>query len=182
MLLELISLCKCNFSSFHNYLFLQVQVGVLPELIFKQVVMQVPFWSIPGFWGTLLGLRHCREDSVGIFALENQSHWVGSIWVEQHRSTGIPKQRRIPGSSTQRNNWENVLKWAWTLGVFGWGGFGVYFFGTGKKGHRLWGKSLPEPVPQNKKTQGVPTLIPSVLAHSRIVFWTLGLKDPRKCP
>ena len=60
---------------------MQVQVGVLPELIFKQVVMQVPFSSIPGFWGTLLGLRHCREDSVGIFALENQSHWVGAIWV-----------------------------------------------------------------------------------------------------
>ena len=52
---------------------MQVQVGVLPELIFKQVVMQVPL-SIPGFWDTLLGLRNCRQDSVGIFALENQSH------------------------------------------------------------------------------------------------------------
>ena len=40
MFLELISLCKCNFSNFHNYFFMQVQVGVLPELIFKQVVMQ----------------------------------------------------------------------------------------------------------------------------------------------
>ena len=49
---------------------MQVQVGVLPELIFKQVVMQVPFSSIPGFWGNLLGLRHCREDSVGMFALK----------------------------------------------------------------------------------------------------------------
>ena len=52
---------------------MQVQVGVLPEFIFKQVVMQVPFLSVPRFWGTLLGL-HYREDSVGIFALENQSH------------------------------------------------------------------------------------------------------------
>ena len=43
MFLELISLCKCNFSSFHNYLFMQVQVGVLLELFLKQVVMQVPF-------------------------------------------------------------------------------------------------------------------------------------------
>ena len=34
MFLELISLCKCNFSSFHNYFLMQVQVGVLPELIF----------------------------------------------------------------------------------------------------------------------------------------------------
>ena len=49
---------------------MQVQVGVLPELTSKQVIMQVPFLSIPGFWGTLLGLRHCREDSVRIFALE----------------------------------------------------------------------------------------------------------------
>ena len=49
MFLELISLCKCNFSSFHNSFFMQVQVGVLPEFIFKQVVMQVPFSSIPGF-------------------------------------------------------------------------------------------------------------------------------------
>ena len=32
MFMELISLCKCNFLSFHNY-FLQMQVGVLPELI-----------------------------------------------------------------------------------------------------------------------------------------------------
>ena len=82
MFLKLISLCKCDFSSFHNYIFfMQVQVGVLPEIILKQVAMQVPFLSIPGFWGTQLGLRHCREDSVGIFALENQSHWVGAIWV-----------------------------------------------------------------------------------------------------
>ena len=55
MFLELISLCKCNFLSFRNYFLVQVQVGVLPELIFKQVVMQVPFSSIPGFgvlrWG-----------------------------------------------------------------------------------------------------------------------------------
>ena len=70
MFLELISLCKCNFSSFHNYFLMQVQVGALPELFFKQVVVQVPFSSIPGFWGTLLGLRHCREDSVGMFALK----------------------------------------------------------------------------------------------------------------
>ena len=60
---------------------MQVQVRVLPELIFKQVVMQVPFSSIPGFWGAKLGLRHCREDSVGIFVLEDQSHRVGAIWV-----------------------------------------------------------------------------------------------------
>ena len=53
---------------------MQVQVGVLPELIFKQVVMQVPFSSIPELWGTPLGLRHCREDSVGIIALEIQNH------------------------------------------------------------------------------------------------------------
>ena len=79
MFLGFIPLCKCNFSSFHNYFFMQVQVGALPELVIKQVVMQVPFSSIPGFWGTLLGLRHCREDSVGIFALENQSHRVGAI-------------------------------------------------------------------------------------------------------
>ena len=57
---------------------MQVQVGVLPELIFKQVVMQVPFSSIPGFWGTLLGLRHCREDSVGMFRPEKVT---GAIWV-----------------------------------------------------------------------------------------------------
>ena len=60
---------------------MQVQAGVLPELMFKQVVMQVPLSSIPGFWGTQLGLRHCREDSVGIFALETQSRWVGVLWV-----------------------------------------------------------------------------------------------------
>ena len=60
---------------------MQVQVGALLELFFKQVVMQVPLSSIPGFGGTQLGLRHCREDSVGIFALENQSHWVGAIYV-----------------------------------------------------------------------------------------------------
>ena len=54
--------------------FLQVQVEVLPELILKQVVVQVPFSSIPGFWGAPLGLCHCREDSVGIFALEKRSH------------------------------------------------------------------------------------------------------------
>ena len=44
MFLELISLCKCNFSSFHNYFFVQVQVGVLPELIFKQVVYASAFF------------------------------------------------------------------------------------------------------------------------------------------
>ena len=74
MFLELIFLRKCNFSSFHNYLFMQVQVRVLPELIFKQVVVQVPSSSIPGLWGTPLGLHHCRKDSVGIFALEIQNH------------------------------------------------------------------------------------------------------------
>ena len=44
-------------------------MGVLPECMFKQVVMQVHFSSIPGFRGTPLGLRHCRKDSVGIFAI-----------------------------------------------------------------------------------------------------------------
>ena len=72
--LELISLCHCNFSSFHNYCFYASASGSFAESIFKQVVMQVPFPSIPAFWGTLLGLRRCREDSVGIFALENQSN------------------------------------------------------------------------------------------------------------
>ena len=54
-------------------------------------------------------------------------------------------------------------------------------FWTGKKGQRLSGKSAPECVP-SKIHRGVPTLVPSVLAHSGIVFWTLGLKDPGKCP
>ena len=67
-------LMQVQFLEFSSLFLMQVQVGVLPELIFKQVVMQVPLLSIPGFWGTLLGLRNCREDSVGIFALENQSH------------------------------------------------------------------------------------------------------------
>ena len=49
--------------------FMQVQVGVLPELIFKQVIMQVPFSSLPGVWGTQLALRHCREVSVGVLSV-----------------------------------------------------------------------------------------------------------------
>ena len=43
MFLQLISICKCNFFSFHNYLLMQMQFGVLQEFIFKQVVMQVVF-------------------------------------------------------------------------------------------------------------------------------------------
>ena len=70
-----------QFLEFSWLFVMQVQMGVLLELISKQVVMQVPFSSIPGFGGTPLGLHRCREDSVGILALENRSHWVGAIWV-----------------------------------------------------------------------------------------------------
>ena len=59
--------CKCKCEFCWNYFYASCYASA--------------FLSIPGFWGTLLGLRNCREDSVGIFALENQSHWVGSIWV-----------------------------------------------------------------------------------------------------
>ena len=74
-------LMQVQFLEFSYLFFMQVQVWVLPEINFKQVVMQVPFSSIPVFWGTPLGLSHCREDSVGIFAGANRGHWVGAIWV-----------------------------------------------------------------------------------------------------
>ena len=75
MFLELIALCKCNFSSFHNLFFMQVQVGVLPELIFEKASCYASaFFIYSRILGTQLGLRHCREDLVGMFALENQSH------------------------------------------------------------------------------------------------------------
>ena len=54
---ELVSLCKWNFSSFHNYLFYASASGSFAELNFKQVVMEVPLSSTPGYGGTQLGLR-----------------------------------------------------------------------------------------------------------------------------
>ena len=61
---------------------------------------------------------------MGIFAMENPSHLVGALrdvalelpeieWVslqvlvDQHRSTGIQKQRCIPRSSTQTGSQRN---------------------------------------------------------------------------
>ena len=192
---------QVQFSSFHNYFCMQVQVGVLPELIFELVVMQVPFPfpSIPGFWGTLLGLRHCREDSVGIFALENRSHWVGVVCVvslEVLRTEIISLQcwltsiEMLASKSNDayqgrapRETIEKCLKIGLGFRFFGWCWFGVCFLD--REGRAPSFRKIRTRICAAKSKvdwEWVPTLVPSVLAHSGIVFWTLGLKTPGKCP
>ena len=55
------------------------------------------------------------------------------VMVNRHRHSGIQKQRRRPGSSSQRNRWgKKIQNWHGVWHV-GWHGYGVDFWGTRKK-------------------------------------------------
>ena len=54
------------------------------------------------------------------------------VLVDRYRHSGIQKQRRKPGSSTQGIHWETCFRKWRGFWYFGWRGFGVDLLGQGK--------------------------------------------------
>ena len=111
-------------------------MGGLPELFLKASCYASAFLVNSRIWGYSVraaplqrgfGGDFCPGKSkslsrchLGCIARSSQNrNDLLTILVEQHRNIGIQKQRRIPGSSAQRNHWENALRLAWTWEFLG---------------------------------------------------------------